>query len=410
MIQPMTKYFASLAGNRWYQLQNSTFSSTNFGNFFRCIWSASGSFSNFAILLSAAPGVGNSWTIALRNLAGVTACSVTISDTDTTGRYTGAPVTISAGDFLDYQVTSTGAPASADAIGVIEFDSDEVGVSGYTSNFGTMTTGFLGGFGMFNNVTLNFFHSQYVSTSGNITALFGGNTFTAVPAGVSVDCYVYKNGVKQDGSGVTIDTRLQITNIAAFTAVSNSFTLPVVRGDTVYVGTEVVGAYPASWTTVGLKFTADIDGESIYAGVIGGTPSAASVNYANPNSCLLNWSSTEAFSTKMIAGVTSFTLKDLYFGVDTNPGVGNTREFNLRKNGGNSSISALITDSILEVSDSNSMSCVDGDIIGALSHTPFSTPTVTGAEKWSLIISTTETPGIPSELPLATEIGAIRVR
>ncbi len=136
--------------------------------------------------------------------------------------------------------------------------------------------------------------SCHVGGFGSITY----HTFevdVAPGGGKSISYYLYLNGVKQDGTGGTVDTHVTISNSA--TTGSASFDLPVVPGDELSLQIVPSGSPASSTLSYGCRFVAtaltiDLDGggailidDNIYQMCINHTnPSGTNASFIAPNS------------------------------------------------------------------------------------------------------------------------------
>ncbi len=364
----------------------------------RCVWPTAGVFNNLALVLESAPGVGNSVTITLRTGTNAapsnTALTVTISGTDTVGQITVTDVSISAGDTIDFLFNTTGSPASTISASVaLEFVPTSGNKSAHTSNVGGLQTCFIGAFSMIENASLQSFQQQYVATPGNVTALAAASMFANVNAN-PLDFYINKNGVRQDGTGGTVDTKCSLVSVSTNVAVIKTFTLPVVAGDILYIETVETGTFSGNWVSCGLEFTADNPGCSNLGAHTDSTVSASVTNYSNLNdNDLFSWSTTVdgTFLMRRRGTITPFQFTALYGKVETDPGAApNSRTFTARVNGNDTSLAGTVTTGNLTYSATGSAPVTQGQIM-SMKHVPADTPTVTGDSTWTLAIDTTKT-------------------
>lgn len=387
-IQVIPRMMSSLgSGSGGVGLKTSTTTTAGFPGFTRCVWPCDGVFQNLVTRLSAPPGGTATRTFALE-VNGVTtdlecvhgAASVEVADSTHT-------VPVSAGDLVRLVGNTTGLPALAHCAWTIEFAATNDGESGYSTNLGTAASGFLDPFTGEVNGTRTVVEKR-VPCDGTFTAAFAADTFVGVGSGDSLDFYVYLNGVRQDGTGGTVDTKVTLNDVAANTPVSTTFSLPVVRGDRISVELEASGGYPPTWSTYALRFLADVPGESILAGGGSGTPTATGTSYSRLNEpSILAWSTSASFLCELRCGVTPFGLKDLLLDVDEDPGDTATRDFAVLRNWAlpTDGPAGTISTGSLEIDDTNSVAFGNGDSF-TFRHIPSNTPTVTGDEWWSLVL------------------------
>jgi hypothetical protein len=358
-----------------------------------------GTFKNFSLTLTASPGIGASRTITLVVNNVDTALTLSMSDGTLSGTLT-SDVAVSVGDRVRLAATVTGAPASADFLWSLEFEPDAGETSFYGTNVGTAQFGFVDLFtGEWSGTASNC--KRLIPCAGTITSLVALNTFDSVTAPNALNLYLYKNGVKQDGSGGTVNTLLSHTDAAINTEVVASFSLPVVRGDEVYLGIEEAGTYPASWLAMSMTFEADVAGEHILATRVGGTPSQTVTNYGpvmGQAAGVFSWTSI-ADNVALECGVSSIHLGDLLLEAENDPGAGNTRSFALLRAGAapTDGPAGDVTTGSLVIDDTRYASFSTGQAVGPMQHVPDSLPTVSG-RVWSSLVITLGAPD-PEEPP-----------
>lgn len=274
-------------------------------------WRPAGCFCNFAITLPAAPGLGKSWTWTFRVNGVDSAMSITIADLATSGISTGN-VVVAAGDVLSLKRTSVGSPTQAGQTHHLEFVSQAVGESGYADSYGTASAiratapPFSQGQWSASLYTIIY---NLVAAPGSVTEL--DMLLRAAPGGGNGFTFLFvKNGVEQDGTGGTVDTRVVLGS--ADTRGLATFDLPVGGGDQLAIIAQVTGS-PDVEAAHGVKFVADVDGESQYCGYTVNDPSTVAVEYNQPNAYdARSWDATEANNETPAGGLTPFTLRTLY--------------------------------------------------------------------------------------------------
>jgi len=195
-----------------------------------------GAITNVRLNLTVAPGVGKSFTFTLRKNFVDTAITFTISGTSTSGSDTTHTVVFAEGDFLDWAYTSSGTPAATkiDSFYFELLTSDKTcqfggssgtsgaGINAWPNGWGFPTTGVVTGAVMPCSGT---FTGTYM---WQLNGFFSAGTYTAAIA---------KNGVLQDGSGGTVDTRVVMpafdASVPSF--VGGAFSLSVAAGDNVSI-------------------------------------------------------------------------------------------------------------------------------------------------------------------------------
>jgi len=370
---------------------------TGFFGLNQILWPLAGTFNNLYTHLENVPGTGDTRTLALRVNGSNSALATVHGAADQTLSDVIDSVTVAAGDLLQLHSDLTGSPAASGLHFAVEFESLDAYSSAYGTNVGSTTSGFVDLFTGRVSATADDC-KRLIPCAGSITTLMGTSTLNNVGGSVALNFYLYKNGVKQDGSGGTVDTRLEITGITAGDPVTATFDLPVARGDEVYVGIEIDGSYPATYTAVSMVFEATVADQSIFASIAGNNPSDTSANYVRMfgdalTTGLYSGSST-AFGNSLRCGVSQVTLSALILEVETDPGAGNTRTFEVLSGTTvpTDTPIAVIASGLLTVSDSNTVAFETGDEVGPMRHTPASTPTVTGRDWWSIVMGAVPPP------------------
>lgn len=295
-------------------------------------WPTDGTFRNLVITITTAPGTGKSWTFTVRKDGVDTTLTVPIADTATTARDTTHSFTIAPGGLLSMSCTPSGTPASLGNFSVhvsIEFESTNAGESGHCFTGGSINVP-QDQSAHCNGVFCQQLEWQtnadkvvnVVGAAGSITCFYArkvGSFF-----GGTYDFVLYKNGVKQDGSGGTVDTRVQVITVGAPSSpAQNSVTcdLPVVPGDLVYAEVIATGSVTGSLSLMGFRFLATTDGQSNYCGIADDSAANNTTNYTPPNSSDYEgalWSGTDANATHL-GGVSTITLGGLHVRVSATP-------------------------------------------------------------------------------------------
>jgi hypothetical protein len=322
----------------------------------RTVFRWTGQLSNLVVRVSAAPGVGKSWTYTFWKNGVATALAVTISDAATDGRST-AVVSIAPGDTGYWARTFTGVGPTAHSPKLtFEFIHADDYVSGYSGLFDGLTT-------TPSRIAPLSPHREafnVIPIAGSLTAL--DYVLVAAPgSGKSRLLTLYKNNVAQDGSGGTPDTRVTIADLA--TTGSWSGTVALVAGDYIDVRDVATSSPANSALTLASTFTATTDGESIVPGTI--IPVAPTEYFAPEEQSIGagDHSATEV-DVEVLGGISSFELSDWY-GRWSASGYGGTHAYNTRLNNATpgSPLNLGFTAAALTDADTtDSMSVVDGDV------------------------------------------------
>jgi hypothetical protein len=341
------------------------------------IWPAAGVFRNLLITLTTAPGSGRTYTCTLKINGSNTACVVTISDAATSGSYTASDIAVAAGDRVNMSVVVSGGTAanSGDTRISLEFEGTTAKQSGHGwSNLGANNgTNYAhpwegGAASVLNDV------QGIVGVPGDITALYLRIVSSgSVGASKTIVACLVLEGVPQDGSGGTVDTRVTLTT--GGTAANATFTLPVVAGDLLAVRYVCTGSLAGDRFGTGLQFTATTDGYSNLGGKANNSPSPSASNYTAPwfSPTAYGWSGTEA-TRRIFGGITSFDLVGIAAYLYAAPGSGKSRTFQSFPNGAASGPSVTIADTSQKGVGGGSVTIDQGDTVSVIA-TASGTPT-----------------------------------
>lgn len=226
-------------------------------------WSVTGTFQNWSLKLSAAPGVGNSYTFVVRINGVDSGLTITISDAATSGSDTTHTASISAGDVVTIKRTGTGSPASVSTIkSYLEFSAAS-NKSCYVHNgthpgfpgsnptaYGpflfSIVTGSGAAWDNADNHLINF-RKKVMPVGGTVTRIdvrsadSASWTDAALPTGCTAVLVARKNGVEQDGTGGTTDTRITVNDAGSTYTWTGS--LALAAGDVVDWVMQVAGTF-----------------------------------------------------------------------------------------------------------------------------------------------------------------------
>src|SRR3990167_620465 len=185
----------------------------------RAPWPCAGVLRNLGIWRDPAPGTGESVTITLRVNGAATALVCVLSGTNQSAVTTGTDISVVLGDLITVSYVTSASPAALNhpEIISIEFEGSVARESGYAIATTGAITGtkydgvFRGPSNWSNSDGLN--HRDVVAVPGALTG-FWADFETAPGSGKSITFTIRKNGVDQDGSGGTPDTRLTISDSA----------------------------------------------------------------------------------------------------------------------------------------------------------------------------------------------------
>ncbi len=312
---------------------------------------------NSFIVLSAAPGIGNSRRFTLRVNYTDTAFVITIADDQTFGAFTTPDLSLSVGDFVTLKCESFGSPGG----GFSRY--------GYEVETASSTQAvFFGRGGPLNSYAVRYFGvlSQISASERDIDGGPGDCT-NVVPIDGTITGYrirvrenlsgtqylsgrftIYKSTdtgatfVAQNGSGGTPDTRLTLTNVLTTTQAVASFSLPVSRGDLLYLRWDTVSA-PGQWgIAISTLFTSSEADQWPYCGQ--GAPVTGTIDIYNAIfSNSFGWAG-ESGRQQSYGGYTDFSLARMIVYMDTPPGAGDSRAFITRLNGADQTLAVTLSD------------------------------------------------------------------
>lgn len=232
-----------------------------------------------------------------------------------------------------------------------------------------------------------------LAIAGTLTAL-RMNLATA-PGGVTSRTFtIYKNGVAQDGSGGTVDTRLTISGTS--TTGSVSFSLSLVAGDRLAVFHTVSGVPAASKGSGTAAFTSAVANSWNICGDLGTTAiSSAATNYHIPmgDGGTTGSSATES-DVEFQCPITPLILSGLRVALDVAPGAGKSWVFTLRKDGADTAQTVTIADAATSASfgAGSEVTYTSGSKL-AVKSVPSGTPTAPSGHRWAFAAAQAEIKG-----------------
>jgi hypothetical protein len=262
---------------------------------------------NLKVVLTTAPGSGISAIYTIMKNGSATALTCTISDSNIEAEDTSNDISFSDGDTISIRrSTSGGTPAASEKHISIEIESATANESiygGHIDQLNTVAVQYVNPLtspGQTENTNAQKALALW-SVAGTLTK-FRFRVHQAPGAGDSWIAVLYKNLVKQDGTGGTPDTTATISGAAQTTAVS-TFSLDLAPDDLLSVEITPTGTPTNALGSIGLAFLADTDGEFVFAITPDANPSGVVANYCAP--CGEGWTNTESnFSN--LGGVTPF--------------------------------------------------------------------------------------------------------
>lgn len=300
---------------------------------------AGGTLKNWVITITTAPGAGKSQTFTLRKNGSNTALAVTISNLATSGSDTSNSVSVAAGDTIDVIQNTSGSPsAGGETKSVLEFEPTNAGDCLYGWHVTTVASSPYPPIGMAESGTTA--DNAVVAAGGTLTKLYVKSKTAPGTAG-SGKAFIFaliKNGVVQDGTGGTVDTRAQIIDTA--TSANSTFSLSIAAGDTIALSTSTANGPTAATYYTG-SFLLQPTSTSQMPTLMTGDSNSAGTTYNDPVASSRAWSASEA-AYQMPGGATSQYFTAIRAVVSIAPSVGTSRTYTLRKNGANTSLAVTI--------------------------------------------------------------------
>ena len=301
---------------------------------------------NVTVIRGTAPGVGNTitWTLQKNNVD--TAITFTFGATDLQqSSTTGLAVSFAAGDLLKWKITLTGTPGG----GVTSFigflintgDNNTAVFFNGGMSITSVTPGWIAPLGCQNRLTTAAINrTSLCAVPGTITGYSVYQGAAAGTTGVGQDWALYKNGVKQDGSAGTPDTRLTVSTTTLVGQASTTFSLPVAVGDLIYFQTDRNGSASSKSWSYGLTFVPTNPGEipfSMSTATLGTGISTEYQGYQVFDSVALT-------SSAVTVGIPiALQLDNLYINLTAAPGGVKTRVFTAVKSTVDQALTSTIT-------------------------------------------------------------------
>lgn len=333
---------------------------------------------NLKIVLGTSPGSGRSrnYRVYVNNVA--SPMQVTISDTNLEGQYTARPIPVGPEDEIVLVMTPSGTP-SADSGGThiaIEFEGFNAGESvhipsGSANSPSASVTNYVGIFqldGVWGTNNNNV--RSIIAVEGDVIGYAIDSSIA--PAGANpFTFYLYKNGVRQDGSGGTPNTQLVISSTNRNDYWSGEISAS--PGDFFSVQCVPSGGSTFPIFPIGVAFRADVDGESHFGCHPTSLSNTVDGYYPPPGDASSTTDTVEAIGT-----ITTFTLKELWLENNNAPGGAASRTFMTRKNNADTSLSVVISGAGTSGSDLVGPVTITQTDRWGLKHTPAGSP-ATGA-------------------------------
>lgn len=345
-----------------------------------------GKLKNFRVILSAAPGAGNTREVNIQNgSTKVITLSFGAADTDLSDTATEA--TIAVKDPIVVSIVSTGTPT----VCTMQFSAEFVGDVSAQSAYGG------GGSSNPSQSVQNWCSllcgpgNTWGTTEGNVVHVAPMNgTITAFYVKLSASIttgsqlyQIYKNGSAETSSNVTISS--------GSTGEATGLTIDVAPGDTFSLSATPTSTPTNARVGVGIAITADVAGESMLVGASTDDLNVGSVEYNN-GTCPAIASVFSATETEFqgLVGPTGFDLTFMYVRLGGAPGSGKSFTLRPRKSAADSaSLAVTVADAATTGSNTNTESYANGNLL-ALKVTPSGTPTTSPVTQWAFVQTITE--------------------
>lgn len=300
---------------------------------------ATGTIDKLTITIDSAVAASATKVFTLNINGSDTALTGTINAGQTQVVCTGGPISVTAGDLVYIKYAHTGTPgASANAQVSWLFNGVSSGESVYMGSEQALTSTTPRFFGVFppgnaaststaNDVT------TIAAAAGTITKMYCGIIAAAGTTG-SYKFTIFKNGVAQDGTGGTPDTRLTITNVTTRVNQSVSFSLPVAVGDLLYIQCDAISTPSSKTGNISILFVATNPGESIFGWPLPSIPgtSGGASNFNGPYNGFGEGFTWGSEANRLVNVADKFKLYGMQFWLATAPGATKSRTFESRKN------------------------------------------------------------------------------
>lgn len=289
------------------------------------VWPVAGVLRNWRVLLTAAVDGGTTITFTVRINEAPSAMTLTFNPGDTSLTYTASDIAIAVGDRLAIETVNTGTGG-----GVPKWSLEFEPTSGSQSCYGCLihngsgaTPIYLGALFTIVNTSGADPVTGVIPTPGTITD-FTACMDTAPGAGNMVFA-LWKNGVKQDGTGGTIDTRISMGTLRTG---SSAFSLSLIDGDTIYATYERSGGSPINvYGGITVAFLPTSPGLFLYAGHAEAQLSSGSGQYFPAVNSDLFAGGGSPVSQSSLAGISLSGASHLRVWLATAPGGGKSYTF-----------------------------------------------------------------------------------
>lgn len=325
-----------------------------------------GTFRNLKVRLGSAPGTGKSRTFTLMVNGVASGLTVTISGAGVFADNTGVDVSVSIGDFVCLRHEQSGIPSDNNPTRIsLEYENATTATSIYgctsqdvPNNVVTAYTGALLTDGVYETASSGrILKESLIGPPGTLTG-YRVDLLIAPGAGKSRIYGLVINGISQDGTGGTTDTRITIADAA--TSGSKAFSIHVNKGDRVAYEIIPSGTPTNSRHRFGSSYVADTTGYYILGTMTGERLLTSATQYGWLGGHNENWNTTEANFLQEV-GTSGIIFVDIYVRLNDVPTSGDSYTFTLRRNSSSSLLTVTTTAQI--GSATGQTDTVDGDFV-----------------------------------------------
>lgn len=325
---------------------------------------------NARVDLRTAPGGSASWTWTLRKNGADTAVVITISAGATSGTYSGAGVSYSAGDTINWKIVPATTPSTTNW--GVSSSVQQTATGMFAVLFGNTGTG---------GTTTTF----YTPGGGNLSST-ENQTYSPVPFAATLKNLYLKSDVDPGGTAswqATMRKNLADTSPALTCTISAGGALTVsdttnqptvAAGDLISIHLTATNAPVSSRLSGGFSVAPNNDGDACWLQSHSNAAQNNATNYANMHGAAASYATSEVIGNPQ-EGSIACTIKALYVKLPTSPGAGTQYTVTVRDGG-------VDTAATVVVSGTNTTGSITGQTITVnaadlldISTVPASTPT-----------------------------------
>lgn len=341
---------------------------------------AAGNLTNLRVVVTADPGAGATWSLAVMVAGSASALNCTISAGSTSCQDTDS-VAVTAGQEINVRMTPSATdPAAADGMFSVEFQSTTAKESWLLSNSGAGTTAAthyspLGAAGGQESTITDV--ETVMATSGTIKDLHCG--LDSDPgAGNTHTCTIMLDGSTTALTCTVVEGQTDCTDL------SNSFA--VVAGSRIVLRlVHSVGAV-ANEIEAGVTFVSDTEGEHMVMLASDDSPSTSAAEYLYLSAGGGIWNADETVNRSLgqAGSISGAKLDALYVDLETAPGAGDSYTFTVYQDGSPTGLSCAVTETGTTCNNGTDVTISDDDQF-SVECVPSGTPTATNVRLGVLV-------------------------